>query len=48
MEPPFCYGRLRPQYGEINSVGPEAAGIIMQALGRCVGDATARRTDPSP
>lgn len=46
VEPPFCYGRLRPQYGEINSVGPEAAGIILHALGRCVGDAAARRADP--
>jgi hypothetical protein len=25
---PFCYGLKKAQYGEINSVGPEAAGIV--------------------
>jgi hypothetical protein len=29
---PFAYGRDKGQYGEINSVGPEVAPIIMQAL----------------
>jgi len=27
-KPPFCYGLKKSQYGEINSVGPETAGII--------------------
>jgi hypothetical protein len=27
-KPPFCYGRKKSQYGEVNSVGPEAAPII--------------------
>ena len=27
-EKPFCYGRSKAQYGEINSVGPEAGPII--------------------
>ncbi|HEV3120660.1 MAG TPA: neutral/alkaline non-lysosomal ceramidase N-terminal domain-containing protein [Isosphaeraceae bacterium] len=30
--PPFAYGRTTKQYGEINSVGPETAPILMQAL----------------
>ncbi|HXG12871.1 MAG TPA: neutral/alkaline non-lysosomal ceramidase N-terminal domain-containing protein [Gemmataceae bacterium] len=29
---PFCYGRQRAQYGEINSVGPETAPILCQAF----------------
>jgi hypothetical protein len=29
---PFAYGRSEKQYGEVNSVGPEAAPIIMEAL----------------
>jgi len=33
---PFAYGRERSQYGEINSVGPEVAPILMKALGRAV------------
>lgn len=32
QDPPFAYGRDKPQYGEINSVGPEAAPIILRAL----------------
>ncbi|MFN4259666.1 MAG: hypothetical protein ACK4RK_10225 [Gemmataceae bacterium] len=28
QKPPFCYGRQRAQYGEINSIGPEAAPIL--------------------
>ena len=31
-KPPYCYGRTKSQYGEGNSVGPEAAPIIMKAL----------------
>jgi hypothetical protein len=37
--PPFAYGRQKAQYGEINSVGPEAAPILMQALENRVRDA---------
>lgn len=29
---PFCYGRDRGQYGEINSVGPDVAPILMKAI----------------
>lgn len=29
---PFAYGRNRAQYGEVNSVGSEAAPIVMQAM----------------
>jgi hypothetical protein len=35
-KPPFAYGREKGQYGEINSVGPETAPILMETLGRCV------------
>ncbi len=28
VKPPFCYGRKQAQYGEVNSVSPDAAGII--------------------
>jgi hypothetical protein len=31
-KPPFCYRRTRPQYGEINSVGPETAPILCRAF----------------
>ena len=42
-KPPYCYGRKRPQYGEINSVGPEAAGIIAASFCRLVaGEAVGR------
>ncbi|MGE0605681.1 MAG: hypothetical protein AB7O62_01050 [Pirellulales bacterium] len=37
--PPFAYGRAKSQYGEINSVGPEAAPIVLQALADRVRDA---------
>ncbi|MBI1900977.1 MAG: neutral/alkaline non-lysosomal ceramidase N-terminal domain-containing protein [Planctomycetia bacterium] len=32
QKPPFAYGRTKSQYGEINSVGPDVAPILMQAL----------------
>ncbi|MGQ9576390.1 MAG: hypothetical protein ACUVUC_13835 [Thermoguttaceae bacterium] len=32
QKPPFCYGRKTAQYGEINSVGPEAAPIVCEAF----------------
>jgi hypothetical protein len=38
-KPPFAYGRLTSQYGEINSCGPRTAPIIMQALVNRVRDA---------
>ena len=31
-KPPYCYGRNGPQYGEVNSVGPETAGMLTEAL----------------
>jgi len=31
-KPPYCYGRRKAQYGEINSVGPDAAPIVCGAL----------------
>lgn len=34
--PPFAYDRKSKQYGEVNSIGPETAPIIMQALGECI------------
>jgi hypothetical protein len=36
-KPPFCYGRQRAQYGEVNSVGPETAPIICETFRRLVG-----------
>ena len=33
---PFCYGRNAEQYGEINSVGPEAAPILCRAFAELV------------
>ncbi|MBM4072330.1 MAG: hypothetical protein FJ271_25890 [Planctomycetes bacterium] len=27
-KPPFCYGRKKSQYGEVNSLGPETASIL--------------------
>jgi hypothetical protein len=35
-KPPFCYGRNKSQYGEINSVGPLAAPILCEAFRDCV------------
>jgi hypothetical protein len=31
-KPPYCYGRKKDQYGEENSVGPEAAPILCKAF----------------
>ena len=30
-KPPFCYGRKKSQYGEVNSLGPETAPILCAA-----------------
>jgi hypothetical protein len=32
---PFCYGRAKSQYGEVNSCGPETAPILMKSLADC-------------
>jgi hypothetical protein len=39
---PFAYGRSEKQYGEVNSVGPEVAPILMQALKQRVQHAAGR------
>jgi hypothetical protein len=31
---PYCYGRQKPQYGEVNSLGPETAAILCEAIVR--------------
>jgi hypothetical protein len=31
-KPPFCYGRTKAQYGEINSLGPETAPLLCGAF----------------
>ena len=33
---PYCYGLMKAQYGEVNSVGPEAAPIICGAFEKLV------------
>lgn len=38
-KPPYCYGRTRAQYGEVNSCGPGVAPIIMQSLANRVSEA---------
>lgn len=30
--PPFCYGRKKAQYGEVNSLGPETAPVLANAF----------------
>jgi hypothetical protein len=35
-KPPFCYGRKRPQYGEMNSVGPDTAPILCRAFAELI------------
>jgi hypothetical protein len=30
--PPFCYKRKRPQYGEVNSLGPDTAPLLCEAF----------------
>ena len=32
QDPPFAYGRDKPQYGEVNSTGPRTAPIILEAF----------------
>jgi len=31
-KPPYCYGRKRPQYGEVNSLGPDTAPLLCKAF----------------
>ena len=31
-KPPYCYGRKTSQYGEVNSVGPNAAAIVCESF----------------
>jgi hypothetical protein len=31
-KPPFCYGRTKTQYGEVNSCGPETAPLLLKAF----------------
>ena len=31
-KPPFCYGRKKAQYGEVNSVGPETAPLAVRGV----------------
>lgn len=33
---PYCYGRKRSQYGEVNSLGPETAPLLCEAFRRLV------------
>jgi hypothetical protein len=35
-KPPYCYGRKKAQYGEENSVGPEAGPVLCKAFERLV------------
>ncbi len=42
VEPPFCYGRTSSQYGEVNSVGPDTARHLMEALADRVNEAPKR------
>src|SRR5262249_9745993 len=31
-KPPFCYGRKKAQYGEVNSLGPDTAPLLCEAF----------------
>jgi len=35
--PPFCYGRAKKQYGEVNSCGSDTAPVLLEALEKLVG-----------
>ena len=39
---PYAYGRSKPQYGEVNSCGPDVAPIVMHALADCIQQAAGR------
>lgn len=36
-KPPFCYGRQKTQYGEVNSIGPDAAPILCNTFKELAG-----------
>ncbi len=36
LKAPYAYGRDKPQYGEVNSCGPDVAPRLMQGLARCI------------
>jgi hypothetical protein len=40
-KPPYAYGLKKPQYGEQNSLGPETARVLLEALERRVADVEA-------
>jgi hypothetical protein len=40
---PYCYGRAKSQYGEVNSCGPQTAPILMKALADCAREVQAKR-----
>ena len=44
-KPPYCYGRKKPQYGEINSLGPETAPLICQAFKDLVADKSGKKEE---
>jgi hypothetical protein len=46
-KPPYCYGRKKAQYGEVNSVGPEAAPILCEAFRQLVKDDGKRAVGPA-
>jgi hypothetical protein len=35
-KPPFCYGRKKPQYGEVNSLGPDTAPLLCKGFNELV------------
>ncbi len=37
VKPPFCYKRKKPQYGEVNSLGPETAPLLCRAFRELAG-----------
>jgi hypothetical protein len=37
-KPPYCYGRKRAQYGEQNSIGPDAAPILCEVFKKMVAE----------
>lgn len=48
VEPPFAYDRERAQYGEVNSLGPNTAAVLMESLRRRVEDVTNRTPTATP
>ncbi len=46
VRPPYAYHAAAPQYGEINSCGPETAAVILDALSDCVARVTGAGNEP--